>query len=195
MAGGKQALAALLAARHGEFLQNAFAITWRRPVSHGWLAPFPILTWRNPMAQKDLASRVALAQAIGPATIDADTTPAAIDLAGFQSAAIAIAVGVGGITFTTSNKIEFTLQHSDDNSSYADVTVDDINGKDAPATVTSGIVKALTAEHASADVSEIGYIGGKRYLKLKADFSGTHGTGTPISATVIKGNPTYIPAA
>jgi hypothetical protein len=147
------------------------------------------------MAQKDLASRISLVQAIGPAVLAADTTPSAIDLVGFQGAALAIAVGVGGITFDATNKIEFTLQHSDDDSSYADVTVDDINGKDAPATVTSGIVKALTAAHASANVSEIGYIGGKRYLKLKADFSGTHGTGTPISATVIKGNPTYIPAA
>ena len=37
-------------------------------------------------------------------------------------------------------------------------------------------------------MTKVGYVGNKRYLKLLADFSGTHGIGTPIAATVIKGN-------
>jgi hypothetical protein len=143
---------------------------------------------------KDLASRISNVQAIGPATFSADTTPTAIDLTGFQSCAILLSIGAGGITFDGTNKIEFVLTHSDDGTNYANVAATDINGKDAPTTVTNGIVKALTSAHASADVSEIGYTGGKRYLKLLADFSGTHGTGTPISAVVAKGNPLVIPA-
>ncbi|NJL50469.1 MAG: hypothetical protein HC909_01900 [Blastochloris sp.] len=43
-----------------------------------------------------------------------DTTPAAIDLAGFNAAAILIAVGAGGIAFDATNKIEFVLKHGDD---------------------------------------------------------------------------------
>lgn len=35
------------------------------------------------------------------------------------------------------------------------------------------------------------YIGGKRYLKLLADFGGTHATGTALSATLVKGRPHY----
>ena len=135
---------------------------------------------------KDLHSVVDVVELLPAATYAADNTPAAVDLLGFESAEIAIAVGAGGITFTTTNKIEFVLTHSDDNSTYAAVTADDLLGVSS---VTSGIVKSLVAAHATADVSRFGYVGGKRYLKLLADFSGTHGTGTPLGAVVVKGDP------
>ena len=146
------------------------------------------------MTVKDLASRTAVVQAIGAATFTASNTPSAIDLTGFQSASVEISVGTGGITFDTTNRIDFVLTHSDDGTTYTNVAVTDINGKDAPGTVTSGIVKSLTSAHPTADVSEIGYIGGKRYLKVLAQFGGTHGTGTPISCVVVTGNPLKIPA-
>jgi hypothetical protein len=60
---------------------------------------------------------------------------------------------------------------------------------------TGGIVRSLIAEHAAATVDRVGYIGGKRYLKILADFSGTHGTGTPIGVQVIKGLPHDAPTA
>lgn len=149
---------------------------------------------------RDLASKIASVVAIAAATYSADTTPAALDLQGFDSAALLISVGAGGITFDGTNKIEFVLTHADDDGTgnpgtFTNVAAADINGAGAPTTVTNGIVKALTAAHASADVTEIGYIGGKRYLKLLADFSGTHGTGTPISVTLTKGFPKNAPAA
>ena len=134
---------------------------------------------------KDLYSHLGLAIAIPAAAYDADNTPAAVDLQGFHSALIEIAIGVGGITFSGTNKIEFVLTHSDDDVSYSNVTVDDLLGV---ASVTDGIIKALTSAHASPTVTPIGYIGNKRYLKLLADFSGTHGAATPIAATVIKGH-------
>ena len=136
---------------------------------------------------KDLHSRIAIDQLIGAATLDDDNTPAAVDLLGFESAEICIAVGVGGITFTTTNKVEFKLTHSDDNSSYSAVTVSDMLGLDSVG--SGGIIKSLVAAHSAADVSRCGYVGGKRYLKLLADFGGTHATGTPIAALVVKGNP------
>lgn len=149
---------------------------------------------------RDLASKLAASQILGPVTIAADSTPADIDLQGYDSATIFIGVGAGGITFDTTNKIEFVLTHADDNGSgaagtYTNVAVTDINGAGAPTTVTNGIVKALTAAHASADVTEIGYVGGKRFIKFLADFSGTHGTGTPLSILLVKGHPRLAPAA
>lgn len=129
---------------------------------------------------------------IAPATLAADNTPAAIDLAGFNAAEILINVGVGGITFSGTNKIEFKLTHSDDNSTYTAVTDDDVLGVDV---ADGGIVRSLVAAHAAASVTKVGYIGGKRYLKLLADFDGTHGTGTPISATIVKGHPALAPVA
>jgi hypothetical protein len=127
--------------------------------------------------------------AIAPDVYAADTTPAALDLVDCGSATILIHVGIGGITFSTSNKVEFKLTHSDDNSTYAAVADDDVVlSTNADASVGSGgIIKSLIAAHAAADITKVGYVGGKRYLKLLADFSGTHGTGTGIAATVIKG--------
>ncbi|MBU3262069.1 hypothetical protein KPG71_18770 [Roseovarius sp. PS-C2] len=134
---------------------------------------------------KDLHSGTKALVAIAAATLDADNTPPAIDLQGYDAAEFVLAIGAGGITFSGTNKIEFKLTHSDDDSTYEAVTVNDVLGIDSVA--DGGIVKALTAAHATAGVYRFGYVGGKRYLKLLAAFSGTHGTGTPIAATAMLG--------
>ena len=137
---------------------------------------------------RDLSSQLGLAILLPAAVYSADNTPAAVDLSGFEAALIALSIGVGGITFSGTNKIEFKLTHSDDDVTYSDVDQGDVRG----ATVAAGgIVKSLVAAHAAPSVTKIAYMGGKRYLKLLADFSGTHGTGTPIDAIVVKGNSRY----
>ena len=141
---------------------------------------------------KDMHSDIGVAIAIGAATLTADNTPPAVDLQGFDAAEIVLAIGVGGITFSGTNKIEFVLTHSDNDSTYTNVTAEDVLGVSS---VTGGIIKALVSAHAAAGVYRFGYVGGKRYLKLLADFSGTHGTGTPIAATVIRGRPNDAPVA
>ncbi|SCW77560.1 hypothetical protein SAMN02927924_02810 [Sphingobium faniae] len=134
---------------------------------------------------KDIHSALLAAVAIGAAVLDADNTPAAIDLIGYDGAEILLMVGIGGITFSGTNKIEFKLTHSDDDVTYDAVDIGDVLG--AASVGTGGIIKALTSAHAAAAAYRFGYKGGKRYLKLLADFSGTHGTGTPIAAVVLKG--------
>lgn len=134
---------------------------------------------------RDLHNNVEVLEAIAPAALSADNTPAAVDLQGAEAAELVLHIGAGGITFTSTNKIEFKLTHSDDDSTYTAVDVDDVQGVSSVG--TGGIIKSLIAEHASATVSKFGYVGGRRYLKLLADFSGTHGTGTPMSAVVVKG--------
>ncbi|PZU95617.1 MAG: hypothetical protein DI527_01000 [Chelatococcus sp.] len=133
---------------------------------------------------KDIHSGFKRAVLIGAATLAADNTPAAVDLRGYDAAEILLDIGVGGITFSGTNKVEFKLTHSDDDSTYTDVATADMLG----VTVASGgIIKSLVAAHAAAGAYRFGYKGGKRYLKLLADFSGTHGTGTPIAASVLLG--------
>jgi hypothetical protein len=134
---------------------------------------------------KDMHSELFAIVAIGNSTLAADNTPAAIDLQGYSAAEILLDIGIGGITFSGTNKIEFKLTHSDDNMTYADVALKDMLGLAAVA--SGGIIKALTSAHAAPAVYRCGYIGGKRYLKLLADFGGTHGTGTPIGAIVLLG--------
>lgn len=134
---------------------------------------------------KDIHSGMTAMVAIAAATLAADNTPPAVDLKGYGAAEIVLAIGAGGITFSDTNKIEFKLTHSDDGVSYAAVTAADMLGIDSVG--AGGIIKSLIAAHATADAYRFGYVGGKRYLKLLADFSGTHGSGTPIAAVVMAG--------
>lgn len=132
----------------------------------------------------DMSQALSQGFLLPPATYDADNTPAAFDIGKADACTLMIAIGVGGVTFSGTKKIEFVLTHSDDDSTYTNVTAADVVGVDS---VEDGIIKALTAAHDTPTVSSFGYVGGKRYLKLLADFSGTHGTGTPIAGVAIRG--------
>jgi hypothetical protein len=134
---------------------------------------------------KDLHSGLKVVSLIDAVTAAADTTPVAVDRQGYEAVEIVLSIGIGGITFSSSNKIEFVLTHSDDNSTYTNVADADMLGVSG---ISSGIIKSLIAAHAAGSVHRFGYKGGKRYLKLLADFSGTHGTGTPIGANVLLGH-------
>lgn len=140
--------------------------------------------------RKSIATSLGAIAVLGPVVLAADNTPAAIDIGNYGGAIILLHIGIGGITFSTTNKIEFKLTHSDDNSTYTDVAQGDVSGVTV---ATGGIIKSLIAAHAAASLTKVGYHGGKRYLKLLADFDGTHGTGTPISAIVIGGEPFIAP--
>jgi len=140
---------------------------------------------------KDIFSESKVIDVFGPVALDADNTPAAIDLKDFRAALLVIAVGVGGITFTTDHKVEFTLTHSDDNVTYVAVAAGDVLGEASVG--AGGIIKSLIAAHAAAARYRFGYVGGKRYLKLLANFSGTHGAPTILGAEVIAMRPVMSP--
>ena len=144
------------------------------------------------MGMRDLASNIKVVTAIGNATLAADNTPVAVDGAGYNSATLVLDIGSGGITFSGTNKIEFVLTHSDDDVTYTAVTDADMINLTG---ISGGIIKSLIAAHASAAVYKFGYRGGKRHRKLLADFSGTHGTGTPIGAHWLLGEPAVAPVA
>jgi hypothetical protein len=134
--------------------------------------------------------------AIDPAVYAADGTPITIDRLGYDSLTFVLAVGIGGITFTGTNKIEFVMQHSDDATAWDPVGADNVLNA-VPS--NTGVVNSLTTAHAAATVTRIGYVDGtvgdRRYVRLWPDFSGTHGTGTPIAAVAILGEPRISPVA
>lgn len=143
---------------------------------------------------RDLHDNLAPMNLIAPSTPSADTTPISVDLLGFRSAMIMLWVGIGGITFSGTNKVEFVVEHSTDNSAWAAVAQSDIVG----ATVaTGGIVRSLIAAKAAIDAapSKMSYVGGRRYIRMTADFSGTHGSGTPMTAFVVRGDAEQLPVA
>lgn len=141
---------------------------------------------------RDLIRATYPALIFGPAELAADNTPVAIDLQGYDAVSVMLAIGVGGITFDGTNKVEFVLKHGDTTTvnNHVAVTAADILADSlTPGTITNGIVRALTAAHAAGSVQHIGYVGGRRYISMLADFSGTHETATPMMAAVLRGRP------
>lgn len=141
---------------------------------------------------RDLYNSVSLLAVVAAATLTATPTPTVIDRQGFESLVIEVGVGIGGITFTGTNKLEIVVEHSDDGTTYEAVTVDDLQGVES---VTSGVVKAWTAAKAAASLDKIGYVGGRRYVKVTPTFGGTHATGTPVAVTALLGSPHILPVA
>lgn len=130
--------------------------------------------------------------ALPAAAYDDDATGATVDRLGFEAVELALSIGAGGITFSADNKIEFAVEHGDDASTWTAVAAGDVLG----ATVAAGgVVKALTAAHPTADVTRLGYIGDRRYVRLSAAFAGTHGAATPLSAVAMLGRAHVRPVA
>jgi hypothetical protein len=131
-----------------------------------------------------------------------DQTSAALDtsLYGYKALTLSVYCGIGGITFDGTNKIEIEITHSDDNSTYVSVTDDDVvlpystTNTVALLGSVNGVVLAYKVAHAAATVDLIGYRGKKRYVKVKIDFSGTHGSGTPIGFDWLLDHPMCAPA-
>jgi len=142
--------------------------------------------------RRDLHSKLMVATAIAAAVLSATPTALEVDTQGYSSIELVLSVGAGGITFDDTNKVEFKVEHSDDGSDWSDVVADDILGQE---TVTTGIVKALTAVHASAGSYRFGYIGPKRYVRVTPVFSGTHGSPTPLAGTWLLSNAAIQPVA
>ena len=141
---------------------------------------------------RDLHDNLSSVIAVLPATLT--TTPAdiSVDLLGYRAAMVTFFIGAGGITFTGTNKVDLVLEHSSDNTAWAPVTQADVVG----ATIaTGGIYRSLIAAKAAADVTEISYVGGRRYLRTRPVFGGTHATGTAMSAMIVRGLPEQLPAA
>ena len=129
---------------------------------------------------RDLKNNIGVVQSLAPAVRDADANGTGVDLQGFESATVLIDMGAEGITLSTTNKIEIELEHSDDDSTYTDVAAGDVIG------ASSGTIATFDDNSEIPAVSSVGYIGGKRYIRAVANFSGTHGTGTPVAVSVVK---------
>ena len=135
---------------------------------------------------RDLKTNIGVVQSLAPAERSSDANGTGVDLQGFASATIVIDMGAEGITLSSTNKIEIELEHSDDNSTFTDVTSSaDVIGATPD---SNGVIATFDDVAEAPAVSTVGYIGGKRYIRAVANFSGTHGSATPLAVSVIKGH-------
>jgi len=147
---------------------------------------------------RDLSRDVKIVQHVVPAVYITTPNPSPVDRKGFESVTGVIDVGVGGITFTTVNKIEFIATHGDDTGAMAAVAAEDVVITMPDGTTgtlaSGGIVRALTAAHAAGTLTKVAYKGAKRHFEITPTHGGTHATGTPYSVTMILGHAHNRPA-
>lgn len=133
---------------------------------------------------KDLYNNIEVSAILAPVVVSATATHTDIDLAGFNSACLLIDTGVdAGSGLSASHKLVFTLNHSDDGTTYTAVTTADM----LDLTVTSGIVLTIDSTDEDNTLYKLGYVGGKRYLELTYTETGT--VSMPMAITLVKGNP------
>ena len=132
---------------------------------------------------KDLANNIKMVQSLAPAVVASDTNGSGVDLLGFESASVVVDTGAEGVTLSSSVKIDFKLEESDDDSTYTAVTSNDSVSDGA--VDSNGIFLTLDDNAESPQIMTIGYLGSKRYIRVVADLTGSHSTGTAMSASVI----------
>lgn len=130
------------------------------------------------MSSRDIAHNIGVTQVVVPQVLAATDTSAAIDTAGFESAALIVNTGaiVGAGDYTAK------LQHSDTTTSgdFADVTAADLIG-------------TFPASLAASSVVKVGYKGVKRYLR--SVITKNSGTSIAVGAVLVKGHPHAAPVA
>ena len=139
---------------------------------------------------KDLSNNTVPVMSIIPAVKTTGANGTGVDLQGYESAMCVVNVGAEGDTLAAGLNFQISLEHSDDNSSYSDcVQADILSG-----TIAAGGIWLILDGTAGGNpdttgsIHKVGYVGGKRYLRLVLAKTGTHSTGTSISGTVIKGH-------
>ena len=118
----------------------------------------------------------------------ADANGTTVDRKGFESVMFIVNSGIEGDTLSGSVKFDFILQESTDDSTFTAVTSS--TSVTEGSVDSSGIFLTLDANGETPQTSQIGYIGGSRYARVKIDATGTHSNGTPISVQAVLGNPT-----
>lgn len=129
---------------------------------------------------QDLYNNVQALVSLTIAARTATATGTAVDLArngsAFQSALVIVQTGT-----ITDGTHTITVEHSDDNSSWAAVSGSDLQGT-APAIAAAN----------DDTFYELGYLGGKRYIRVKSTVASATSGGT-YGALVILGDPKSSP--
>ena len=136
---------------------------------------------------RDLHNNVDVVRLLDPVltapTVDRDGD-VDVDLKGYNSCEIVVAVGESGDTLAAGLNVSLELEESDDDSTYTDVADAQLLG----ATGGGSGQFALINDPAEDDtVYRVGYVGSKRYVRLKVNVTGTHTNGIPIGAVALLG--------
>lgn len=122
--------------------------------------------------------------------VTADTNGTGVDLRDYDGAIVQITAhqpvatvssAAAAQAWSSARKMDFKLQESNDNTNWTNVADSDMQGSIATS-ATSG---------SASQTQEVGYLGGKRYIRVQADISGSWFGG--VTAAVILGYATRVP--
>jgi len=139
---------------------------------------------------KDLSNSISPAVSLAAAVRSAAANGTGVDLQGYESATVLVDVGAEGDTLSSSVHFEISLEESDDDSTYTDVEQAGI----VDGTISSGGIFLKLDGSTGGDpdtaggIFRVGYVGGKRYIRVVIAKTGTHSNGTPIGAMVVRGH-------
>ena len=139
---------------------------------------------------KDLSNSISPAVSLAAAVRTAAANGTGVDLQGYESAPDLVDVGAEGDTLSSSVFFEVSLEESDDNSTFTDVEQAGI----VDGTIASGGIFLKLDGTTGGDpdttggIFRVGYVGGKRYIRVVLAKTGTHSNGTPLGAMVVKGH-------
>jgi hypothetical protein len=144
---------------------------------------------------QDLTHNIVVDNSIINAVKTAAANGTGVDLKGFEEATAIVSVGAEGDTLSSSVYFEISLEHSDDDSTYTDVTQSEIvNGTIAAGGIWLKLDGTTGGDPDTAGGQwQLGYVGGKRYVRLVLAKTGTHSNGTPISGMIVKSRPRVAP--
>ena len=139
---------------------------------------------------KDLSNNINPAVSIINAVKTAAGNGTGVDLQGYESATVLVDVGAEGDTLSGSVYFEVSLEHSDDNSTYSDCAqADIIDGTIAAGGIFLKLDGTTGGDPDTAGgIFRIGYVGGKRYVRVVLAKTGTHSNGTPLGAMIVRGH-------
>ena len=137
----------------------------------------------------DSSNEISTAISLKAAVTTANTTGTGVDLSGYNSAVMIVDVGAEGDTLSGSVYFEIAIQQSDDDSTYTACTQADIvDGTIAASGIFYKIDGTAGGDpDTTGAIYRVGYVGGKRYIRAVLTKTGTHGSGTPIGAMVVRG--------
>jgi hypothetical protein len=141
---------------------------------------------------KDISNNLKIANSVLPLLRTADVNGTGVDTQDSVGVACVGHVGTSGDTLSGSVYLALEVEHSDDNSTWADCADADI---DAAVTGANTGTFAKIDDAAEDDaVYKCNYIGSKRYVRVVGNLVGTHTNGISFSAVVML-KPQHAPAA
>ncbi len=140
---------------------------------------------------KDLLTSLSFEKALDGRVVTSDETGFGHDMKDFNSILFNCNLGLSGDTLSGSVKMEFYMQHSDDNSTF--VNVPDAEVRDAVTGAQVGTFYVMDDATKDQTVVQGQYRGKKRYVRVRINVIGTHTNGTPLAVTAVKGGKTELP--